>query len=167
MTITRGMYFTLGHLNSLKYMCTMIGIMHVINELSMNGTSLPKRLKGNLYTLLYDTLRLEISLRPMSLSRFEYRVCGHGQITSKPSIYKAPSYGLQKLSTKMKFWRMKNQCLQDEGVECSSHCMRAFLGDLEGSQRVPQVPNGGPQMPSYSRLNFISFQGWSSKGARS
>ena len=27
----------------------------------------------------------------------------------------------------MKFWRMKNQCLQDEGVGCSSHRMRACV----------------------------------------
>ena len=37
----------------------------------------------------------------------------------------------------MKFRRMKNQCLQDEGVDYSSHCMRAFVWDFEGSQRVP------------------------------
>ena len=27
----------------------------------------------------------------------------------------------------MKFWRMKKQGLQDEGVDYSSHCMRAFV----------------------------------------
>ena len=34
----------------------------------------------------------------------------------------------------MKFWRMKIQCMQDEGFNCSSHCMRAFVWDVEGSQ---------------------------------
>lgn len=59
-TMTRkcGVYFTLGHLNNLKspyinflYMCTMIGIMRVINDLIMNEVSfetLSKILRGNL-----------------------------------------------------------------------------------------------------------------------
>ena len=42
----------------------------------------------------------------------------------------------------MKFWWMKIECLQDEGVGCSSHRMRAFVCDFEGSNRVPYVPNG-------------------------
>lgn len=54
----------------------------------------------------------------------------------------------------MKFWQMKNQCLQYEGVYCSSHPMRSFRWAFEGSQ-----------MFSFNRLNFISFQGWSPKGA--
>jgi hypothetical protein len=33
----------------------------------------------------------------------------------------------------MKFWRMKNQCLQDEGIDCSFHRMNAFVWDFEGS----------------------------------
>ena len=32
---------------------------------------------------------------------------------------------------------MKNQCLQDEGLDCSSHCMRAFVCCFEGSHMVP------------------------------
>ena len=36
------------------------------------------------------------------------------------------------------FRRMKNQCLQDERVDCSSHRMRAFEWEFEGSQRVPK-----------------------------
>jgi hypothetical protein len=36
----------------------------------------------------------------------------------------------------MKFWRMKIQCLQDEGVGCSSHRVRAFVWDFEGSHIV-------------------------------
>ena len=39
---------------------------------------------------------------------------------------------------------MKNQCLQDEGVDFSSGCMRAFVWDFEGSQRIPKAPNGVP-----------------------
>ena len=39
---------------------------------------------------------------------------------------------------------MKNQCLQDEGVDYSSHRMRAFVWDFEGSHMVPYVPNGVP-----------------------
>ena len=37
---------------------------------------------------------------------------------------------------------MKNQCLQDGGVDCSFSCMRAFVWDFEGSHRVPENPNG-------------------------
>ena len=37
----------------------------------------------------------------------------------------------------MKILWMKNQCLQDEGVDCSFGCMRAFVW-------VPNVPNGVP-----------------------
>ena len=32
----------------------------------------------------------------------------------------------------MKFWWMRNQCLQDEVVDCSSHRVRAFVWDFEG-----------------------------------
>ena len=35
---------------------------------------------------------------------------------------------------RMKFERMKNECLQDEGVDCSSGCTRAFVWDFEGFQ---------------------------------
>jgi hypothetical protein len=31
---------------------------------------------------------------------------------------------------------MQNQCLQDEGVDCSSGCIRAFVWDFEGSQSL-------------------------------
>jgi hypothetical protein len=31
---------------------------------------------------------------------------------------------------------MENQCLQDEGVDCSSSCMRAFVWDSKGSHRI-------------------------------
>ena len=37
---------------------------------------------------------------------------------------------------RMKFWQMKNQCLQDKGVDCP-HRMRAFVWDFEGFERVP------------------------------
>ena len=59
---------------------------------------------------------------PMSLRRCEWRVCGRGQTTSKPSIHIAPSYGLRNCSGKPQnnLWRTKNQCLQDDGVDCSS-----------------------------------------------
>ena len=43
---------------------------------------------------------------------------------------------------------MKNQCFQDEGIDCSSGCMRAFVWDFEGSQRVPKVSNGDPIISS-------------------
>ena len=49
----------------------------------------------------------------------------------------------------MKVRRMKNQCLQDEGVDDSSHHMKAFVWDFEGSRRVPYVPNAIPwRVPS-------------------
>ena len=78
---------------------------------------------------------------------------------------------------------MKNQCLQDEGVDCSSHRMRAFVWDFEGclhsqwsSPEFSRELRGEhrelygnlqnpTQMLSYNWLNFISFQGWSPKGA--
>ena len=44
----------------------------------------------------------------------------------------------------MIFQYMKYQCLQDEGVDCSSHHMRAIVLDFEGFQRGPKVPNGNP-----------------------
>ena len=40
----------------------------------------------------------------------------------------------------MKFWRMKSECLQDEGVDSSSHRMRVFVWDFEGSQKILEVP---------------------------
>ena len=40
---------------------------------------------------------------------------------------------------------MKTQCLQDEGDDCSSGYVRAFVWDFEGSQRVPKVPSGVPR----------------------
>jgi len=49
---------------------------------------------------------------------------------------------------RMKSWWKGDQCLQDEGVDCSSHHIRAFVWNFEGST----------QMLSYNRLNFISFQ---------
>ena len=42
------------------------------------------------------------------------------------------------------FRRMKHQCLQDEGVDCSSHRMRTFVWNFESFQRLPHVPNGVP-----------------------
>jgi hypothetical protein len=38
---------------------------------------------------------------------------------------------------------VKNQCLQDERVDCSSNSMRAFVWDFEGSQRVPLTSTFG------------------------
>ena len=38
----------------------------------------------------------------------------------------------------------ENQCLQDEGIDYSSHCMRAFVWDFEDFQKVPYVLNGVP-----------------------
>jgi hypothetical protein len=37
----------------------------------------------------------------------------------------------EKNSKRMKIWWMKSQCLQDEGADCSSHRMRAFVWDLK------------------------------------
>ena len=59
---------------------------------------------------------------------------------------------------------MRNQCLQDEGVGCSSGCIRAFVWDFEGvihwelwelSRNLKNLT----QTLSYNRLDFISFQG--------
>ena len=53
-------------------------------------------------------------------------------------------------------------CLQDEGIDCSSHCMRALCGILKVVMEFPyenlQYPT---QMLSYNWLNFMQ----SSKGA--
>ena len=57
----------------------------------------------------------------------------------------------------MNLWWMKVQCLQDEGVDCSSHCVRAFVWGFEGFQRVFGVLIGElhwePMEPSKSRTN--------------
>jgi hypothetical protein len=42
---------------------------------------------------------------------------------------------------KKTFQRMRNQCLQDERVDCSSHCMRSFVWDVK-------VPRGSPKFPT-------------------
>jgi hypothetical protein len=46
----------------------------------------------------------------------------------------------------MNFWWMKNQCLQNEWVDFTSHRIRAFVWDFEGSQMDPYIPNGVPQL---------------------
>jgi hypothetical protein len=98
----------------------------------------------------------------------------------RPLIHKAPSYGLRNCSGGpqrnfqwMRIWWMKNQCLQDERVDWSSHCVSICVGFW----RFPKDSGGKlhwelkeffgnlqilTQMLSYI---FISFQGWSSKGA--
>ena len=53
-----------------------------------------------------------------------------------PTVYET-AWVARKNSRRMRFWRMKYQCLQDEGVDCSSCRLRAFLWDFEGSQWVP------------------------------
>ena len=83
----------------------------------------------------------------MSLRHYEWRVWFRGHTTSKPSIHNAPILWSTKLrqpkknSQQKKFEQMKNECLQDEVVDCSSGCMRAFVWDFEGFHRVPKVPN--------------------------
>ena len=54
----------------------------------------------------------------------------------------------------MKIWQMKNQCLQDKGVDCSSHRMRASMWDFEGSLRV--LPPG-KYRSSNPPIGMISF----------
>ena len=58
----------------------------------------------------------------MSLRCCEWRVCGRGQTTSKPSIHKVLTYSLRHCSSSLRknfwlmiFWQMKTQCLQHEG----------------------------------------------------
>ena len=58
----------------------------------------------------------------------------------------------------MKFRRMKNQCLRDEGVDSSSHCMRAFVWDLKVPIKFPKfllefpdVPNGVPNGSTFQK----------------
>jgi hypothetical protein len=50
---------------------------------------------------------------------------------------------------------MKNQCLQDEGVDCSSGCMRAFMWDFEGFQSSQTSQSLGTLMQPV-RIHFIS-----------
>ena len=82
----------------------------------------------------------------MSLRHYEWRLCDRGHITSKPSIHNDPFYEIARATPKrkenqrMRFWYMKNRWLQDEGVDCSSHCMRVFVWDLK-------VPKGFPKFP--------------------
>ena len=51
--------------------------------------------------------------------------------------------------------RMKNHCLQDQGVDCSSHCKRAFVWDIEGSQRVSKAHSRSPPEVSNSHIHVI------------
>ena len=85
-------------------------------------------------------------------------VCGHGYTISESFIYNAPSYSLRDCSGNpgKNFRWMKKQCLQDEGVDGSSHCMGAFVWDFEGSpkgfhmfppKKFPSWEHGNPQIP--------------------
>ena len=96
----------------------------------------------------------------------------------KPSIHKVPSYSLQIcLGNLKKTYDGWNRCLQDEGVDCSSHRMRAFVWTLKVPMGSPKYPMEFPgeifywkrkersgnlenpiQMLSYNQLNWISFQ---------
>ena len=73
-------------------------------------------------------------------TRNEGGVCGCWQTTSKPSIHKAPSYGVRNCSGK-----------PGGGNPIGN------LGNLQNPS----------QMLSHKPWNFISFQGWSSEGALS
>ena len=109
----------------------------------------------------------------MSLRCYEWRVCGRGQTTSKPSIHRAPSYVLQttwatlkkKHLWHVKFWQMKNQCLQDERVDCASHQMRYLCGILKVPRGFPKSPTEYPRSrsltppPGWHHLLRKSF-GW-------
>jgi hypothetical protein len=53
----------------------------------------------------------------------------------------------------------KIQCLQDEAVDCSSHCMKAFVWDFDGSQRVPYVPNGAPRQVCRYHVILVGSSG--------
>ena len=119
----------------------------------------------------------------MSLRRCEWRVCGHGQTTSKPSIHSGPSSGLwhcsgnlEKIADGWNSSGCKINARKMKGLIVSSHHMRPFARDFEGSRRVPYVPHGVPlwreplgtfkipptQMLSYnySSLNLFHFKVW-------
>ena len=52
---------------------------------------------------------------------------------------------------------MKNQCMQDEGVDHSLGCMRAFVWDFKGSQSFQwRTPPGSLQTPSLKRYIWNS-----------
>ena len=57
----------------------------------------------------------------------------HPFTTPHPTVYETVRAGPKKLQ-RMKFQWMKNYWLQDEGVDCSSGCIRAFVWEFEGSQ---------------------------------
>ena len=65
----------------------------------------------------------------------------HLFIVPHPPVYEIARAPQEKFQW-MKFQHMRNQCLQDEGGDCSSHRKRAFVWDFEGSYRVPKVFNG-------------------------
>ena len=52
-----------------------------------------------------------------------------------PMVYKTARAAPKKLMMN-EIWRMKNRCLQDEGVDSLSHRMRVFVWEFEGSHRV-------------------------------
>ena len=53
-----------------------------------------------------------------------------------PTVYKIARVARRNLPTD-DILVDENQCLQDERVGCSSHCMRPFMWDFEGSHGVP------------------------------
>jgi hypothetical protein len=56
----------------------------------------------------------------------------HPFTTPHPTVYENSRRSGKKLPTD-ELTVDESQCLQDEGVDCSSSCMRAFVWDLEGS----------------------------------
>ena len=70
-----------------------------------------------------------------------------------PTVYE-PARTTQKNFQWMKFWQMKNQCLQAEGIHCKSHHMRAFVWDFEGSKGFPKFPMefSGGHLPGWHHL---------------
>ena len=73
-----------------------------------------------------------------------------------PTVYETALAYREKFR-RMKFWRMKKQGLQDEGVDYSSHCMRAFVWEPSKSHTNALI--------QLLKFHFFSFQGWSWKGA--
>ena len=101
----------------------------------------------------------------------------HPFTTPHPIIYEIVRVTWEKTSNEWNFSGWKINVCKMKGLICSSHHMGAFVWDLrfqEGSrwsfyERI-SIGNIGnlqnlTQMLTYNRLIFISFPGWSSKGA--
>ena len=74
-------------------------------------------------------------------------------IAPHPTVYETSRATWRKKIPMDEILANEKWCLQDERVDCSSGCMRAFVWNFWSSQRVPKVFNGVPIISSTSPFN--------------